>query len=123
MLDIMIRRFLIDDAFQQLLFLLIRQEPLRILTASSLLSFDRILHALDTRTLDPLPDSVLMNIEVLGNGDIGPPFSMQAEGLFTNVGLDILLGMTEIQFLGLFRGVFTGTHNHEYIIISTYFLR
>ncbi len=40
----------------------------------------------------PLPDSVRVNIEVFGDVNVGPTFVVQANRLFTNIGLSLWLG-------------------------------
>ena len=52
----------------------------------------------------PLPDSVRVNIEVFGDINVGPTFLVQANSLFTNIGLSLRIGMAEVQFIG-FLGV------------------
>ncbi len=41
----------------------------------------------------PLPDSVRVNIEVFGDVNVGPTFVVQANRLFTNIGLSLWLGI------------------------------
>ena len=41
----------------------------------------------------PLPDSVRVNIEVFGDVNVGPTFVVQANSLFTNIGLSLWLGI------------------------------
>lgn len=41
----------------------------------------------------PLPDSVRVNIEVFGDVNVGPTFVVQANRLFTNIGLSLRLGI------------------------------
>ncbi len=41
----------------------------------------------------PLPDSVRVNIEVFGDVNVGPTFVVQANRLFTNIGLSHWLGI------------------------------
>ncbi len=41
----------------------------------------------------PLPDNVRVNIEVFGDVNVGPTFVVQANRLFTNIGLSLWLGI------------------------------
>ena len=45
-----------------------------------------------------------MNIEVFGDINVGPAFLVQANSLFTNIGLSLRIGMAKVQFFGFFRG-------------------
>ena len=44
-------------------------------------------------TSNALPDSVRVNIEVFGDVNVGPTFVVQANRLFTNIGLSLWLGI------------------------------
>ena len=41
-----------------------------------------------------------MKIEVFGDINVGPTFLVQANSLFTNIGLSLRIGMAEVQFIG-----------------------
>ena len=41
-----------------------------------------------------------MNIEVFGDINVGPAFLVQANSLFTNIGLSLRIGIAEVQFFG-----------------------
>ena len=44
-------------------------------------------------TSNALPDNVRVNIEVFGDVNVGPTFVVQANRLFTNIGLSLWLGI------------------------------
>ena len=58
---------------------------------------------------------------MFGDINVGPAFLVQANSLFTNIGLSLRIGMAKVQFFGFFRGgKFTGIYDNYYSIISLF---
>lgn len=57
---------------------------------------------------------------MFGDINVGPAFLVQANSLFTNIGLSLRIGIAKVQFFGFFRGKFTGINANYYSIISLF---